>query len=191
MKQGEDMKKIVLIGGEELAVNALRKAAEESGVQTVIVSAECADMKVSDVFEISADMRPSADEPEQGYMLMEGLTIEELTALLRKVKEAGEEYEGIKVMRTETNQHWPLSVLMSHTAAEHRTVQKARVLQQILKSTNRLNFSEIAETEGAVLKNAMVAAYFLLQSGEYTEESIDQASAELMEALKNARKNLS
>ena len=117
MKQGEDMKKIVLIGGEELAVNALRKAAEESGVQTVIVSAECADMKVSDVFEISADMRPSADEPEQGYMLMEGLTIEELTALLRRVKEAGEEYEGIKVMRTETNQHWPLSVLMSHTAA--------------------------------------------------------------------------
>ena len=191
MKQGEDMKKIVLIGGEELAVNALRKAAEESGVQTVIVSAECADMKVSDVFEISADMRPSADEPEQGYMLMEGLTIEELTALLRKVKEAGEEYEGIKVMRTETNQHWPLSVLMSHTAAEHRTVQKARVLQQILKSTNQLNFSEIAETEGAVLKNAMMAAYFLLQSGEYTEESIDQASAELMEALKNARKNLS
>ncbi len=191
MKQGEDMKKIVLIGGEELAVNALRKAAEESGVQTVIVSAECADMKVSDVFEISADMRPSADEPEQGYMLMEGLTIEELTALLRRVKEAGEEYEGIKVMRTETNQHWPLSVLMSHTAAEHRTVQKARVLQQILKSTNQLNFSEIAETEGAVLKNAMMAAYFLLQSGEYTEESIDQASAELMEALKNARKNLS
>ncbi len=191
MKQGEDMKKIVLIGGEELAVNALRKAAEESGVQTVIVSAECADMKVSDVFEISADMRPSADEPEQGYMLMEGLTIEELTALLRKVKEAGEEYEGIKVMRTETNQHWPLSVLMSHTAAEHRTVQKARVLQQILKSTNQLNFSEIAETEGAVLKNAMMAAYFLLQSGEYTEESIDQASAEMMEALKNARKNLS
>lgn len=185
------MKKIVLIGGEELAVNALRKAAEESGVQTVIVSAECADMKVSDVFEISADMLPSADEPEQGYMLMEGLTIEELTALLRKVKEAGEEYEGIKVMRTETNQHWPLSVLMSHTAAEHRTVQKARVLQQILKSTNQLNFSEIAETEGAVLKNAMMAAYFLLQSGEYTEESIDQASAELMEALKNARKNLS
>ena len=191
MKQGEDMKKIVLIGGEESAVNALRKAAEESGVQTVIVSAECADMKVSDVFEISADMRPSADEPEQGYMLMEGLTIEELTALLRKVKEAGEEYEGIKVMRTETNQHWPLFVLMSHTAAEHRTVQKARGLQQILKSTNQLNFSEIAETEGAVLKNAMMAAYFLLQSGEYTEESIDQASAEMMEALKNARKNLS
>ncbi|MCR4949698.1 MAG: DUF3783 domain-containing protein [Solobacterium sp.] len=185
------MKKIVCYGSGDETLQVIRKAAEELGVQVFLISDACLDMTLGEVFDAEADLPGSADAFEHEYMLAEGIEVEELISLMRKIRSAGEEYEGIKVMRTETNQYWKLKDLFSHTAEEHRTVQKARVLQQILKSTNDIDIAKLAEEEAAPLKEAMMASYFLLKSGEYTAEQLDAAAAELMTALKNAHRKLS
>lgn len=185
------MKKIVLYGSGEETIKAVREAAAELGMHVFLTSDACLDMTLGEVFDSGCDQAGAADAFEHEYMLAEGIEVEELIALMRRLRSAGTEYEGIKVMRTETNQYWKLKDLFSHTAEEHRIVQKARVLQQILKSTNDIELSKLAEEEAAPLKEAMMASYFLLKSGEYTAEQLDAASAELMAALKNAHRKLS
>ena len=185
------MKKILIFGGEKEDVAVLRKTALTFEIVTVDAGGLSSEMTVRDAFETEEDIPGEAEVYENGYLVMEGMSVEDLTALLRKVREAGAECESIKVMRTETNQNWTLGELFAHTAQEHRIVTKARILSQVLKSTNSIDMNALEEKEREDLKNAMMAAWFLLQQGEYTADSLDAASADLMTALKNAHRRIS
>ena len=121
-------------------------------------------------------------------MIMQDLTKEDLMDFLRRTKEKGLEFEGIKIMRTENNASWLLKDVFLETKSEHETMKRVFVLQQIMKSCNEIDLSAVEEDSKGEFANALMDAYMLLQMGEYDAAQVEAASARLMEAMRKIRK---
>ncbi len=182
------MKKILLYGIDDATADFYQNVGETKDIAMVIVGDDALDVKISKLFEVGDDLNTRAEEFSDSYMIFQEMSVQELVDLLREFHKTGREFEGIKVMRTKTNEEWTLRALLTEAAKENVMTRKVLVLQELLKSCNSLDLSTMEMKDKQEFKEAIMTAFMYLKQGQYTEEQLDHVIAELGEGLKNARK---
>lgn len=178
------MRKILLYGVGEETLQAIKMTGQIWNIRVIrITDGQLADT-LAGLFEAETDFSGTCDAFEDEYMLIQDMSREELIGLIRALKKQGVEFEGIKVMRTPSNENWKLEDLFRETAEEHQVVKKVRLLQQILQSCGTLDLSQYPD-EGRELKQAVRNAYAFLQTGQFSLQETEEQIRVLMEILKN------
>lgn len=182
------MKKVLLYGIDDATADFYQNIGETKDTAMYIVGDDALDVKLSKLFEIGDDLDARAEEFPDSYMIFQEMTVQELLDLLNEFHKAGKAYEGIKVMRTASNEEWTLRALLIEAAKENIMTRKVLVLQELLKSCNSLDLSGMETKDQQEFKNAIMTAFMYLKQGQYTEEQLEHVIAQLSEGLKNTRK---
>jgi len=182
------MKKILIYGLDETTADLYQNIATGHDIAMVIVGDTALDVKVNKLFEITDDLDTYATAFPDSYMIMQEIEVNELLTLLRQFRDAGREFEGIKVMRTGTNEGWTLRALLTEAAREQKLTQKVLVLQELIKSCNSLDLSEMEPKARQSFREAIMEGFVLLQQGKYEEQELDRTIQVLTEGLRQARK---
>ena len=77
-----------------------------------------------------------------------------------------------------------LEEVMKETESEHEVMKKIFVLQEVMKSCNEMDLSNASEE----LKMALMNGYLLLQSGEISLDSVNNAIEKIMTSLKEEKR---
>ena len=182
------MKKILFYGIDWQDLAICRAVADNLGIATGIVDDSCLDEPLGSLFEKMEEHRgPHAGTAEK-YLLMADLSREELVELLKQIETVTGDFDVIKVALTDTNRHWPLAKVLQETAQEHLVMQKAMLLQQVIKACNSLDMTEIRPEDTEAFKKSLMTGYMMLKTGTFTEDGLDRVTEELMEHLKRSRK---
>ena len=182
------MKKILLYGLTDQESDLLQDCAVDLGIPVYIVGDSALDEVLGRLFELDDDLDTRAVEFDEEFMIMDGMTKEDLLELLGVFDKHGFEFDGVKVMRTPSNEQWTLRELLKETQSEHRIAQRAMILTQLLKSCNMLDLSTMQPEERQKFKDSLMDSFMLLQSGTYTLEEIDDCLHRVSEGLKAAHK---
>jgi hypothetical protein len=182
------MKKILLYGIDDATADVYQNIAESHDIEMDIVGDDALDATVGKLFEISDDLDTRAATFPDQYMIFQEVEVPELLRLLKEFKAAGKEYEGIKVMRTKTNETWALRHLLTEAAKEQALSKKVIVLQELVKSCNSLDMTQMDPKDRQDFKEALMTAFMFLQQGQYTEEQLDHVTSALTDGLKKAKK---
>ena len=173
------MSKLLLYVHDESIFESLSKVARENNYEVLRIDDSYLGYKLGDLFfevnDANGDYSYSDD-----YMFMKEISKEELIAYLKRLHELGVEFEGIKVMETETNKTWLVEEVMKETTEEHQVMKKIFVLQEVMKSCNEMDLSKASEE----LKMALMNGYLLLQGGEISASMVDEAIEKIMTSLK-------
>lgn len=121
---------------------------------------------------------------KEDYMLMHGMTKDDLITYLKRLEDYNFEFEGIKVMETETNKVWLLEDIFKETESEHIIMKKIFVLQEVLKSCNEMDLSKTSDE----FKQALMNGYLLLQRSEIGFDEIDEATNKIMMLLREEKR---
>ena len=177
------MSKLLLYIHEENVFELLNKVAEENNYEVLRIDDTYLKYKLGDLFLETNNMNKTYSYKED-YMFMKGISKEDLIAYLKRLDELGLEFEGIKVMETETNKTWLLEEVMKETESEHQVMKKVFVLQEVMKSCNEMDLSNASEE----LRMALMNGYLLLQSGEISLDSVNNAIEKIMTSLKEEKR---
>lgn len=178
------MRKILLYGVSEKTLQAIQMTGQIWNIQVIRITDGQLNDTLAGLFASETDYSGTCDAFADEYMLIQDMSREELIGLVRALKKQGTEFEGIKVMRTPSNENWKLEDLFRETAEEHQVVKKVRLLQQILQSCGTLDLSQYPG-EGQDLKEAVRNAYAFLQAGQFSLQETEEQIQTLMEKLKN------
>ena len=182
------MQKVLLYNVKNETFKIFEKVLEKRNIPYFSIDDSCLDITVEGLFSLEEDSLGGGYHFREEYMLMKGISHEELLDILKEMHALGGEFEGIKVMYTETNASWLLKDLLEETEKEHEVMQKVLILQETLKSCNEIDFNNYSEEDGASLKLAMMDAYMYLQAGNYEKEIIEEKVQSLMDALRNIKR---
>ena len=91
------MKKILLYGISEIDADLYQNIAIVYDVAMYILSDTCMPMLLRDLFELNDDLDNMHAEAEGEYMLMDGVSSEDLIRLLKAFEEAGRPFDGTVV----------------------------------------------------------------------------------------------
>ena len=182
------MKKILLYGLSDEESDCLQDCAAELGIPVYIVGDSALEEVLGRLFELNDDLDTRAEEFDEEFMIMDGMTRDDLLELLKVFDRHGFEFDGVKVMRTLSNEKWTLRELLKETQSEHRIAQRAMILTQLLKSCNMLDLSTMEPEERQKFKESLMDLFMLLQSGTYTLEQIDDCLHRVSDGLKAAHK---
>ncbi len=182
------MKKILFYGIDWQDLAVCRAAADSLGIATGIVDDTCLDEPLGVLFEKMGEHRGPHAGTNEKYLLMADLPREELVELLRQIEAVAGDFDVIKVALTDANRHWPLSRVLQETAREHMVMQKAVLLQQVIKACNSLDMTQIRPEDTEAFKKSLMTGYMMLKTGTFTEAGLDWVTEELMEHLRRSRK---
>lgn len=180
------MTKILLYIHDEDIFNLMEKVAKESNYEVLRIDDSYLNMRLGELF-LEKNNSYNNHSYINDYLFMSGLTTEDLIDYLNKLRELGLEFEGIKVMETDTNKEWLLEEVMKETEKEHQVMQKINILQALMRSCNEMDLSVASDK----LKKNLMNAYLLLQSGEIGLEAVNEAINGIMEALKEEKRQVS
>lgn len=179
------MKKVLVYGIDEQDLSIYKKVLQQHDISVFQITDDDLELTIATLFDRNASTS-GACSMDETYMLFDGVSKDELVEIVHQFDHAGKEYDGIKVMRTPVNEKWLLSGLLEETKNEHAVFQKVRLLDNVLRSCNGLDFSKMDQEAEKNVKQAMMDAYLYLQGGQFELETLDAKAKTLMEALRSA-----
>ncbi len=182
------MKKILLYGLNDETADQYQTLAANNSIAMYIINDSMLDTSVEKLFEINDDLDNQHADFENAYMVLQEIEVNELVLLLKQMDSIGKPFEGIKIMRTESNRQWSMRELFIQAEKEYNVTKKAMVLQELIRSCNGLDVSELDPHQRNEFKDGIMNGYMLLKSGEYDEDALNAAIAVLSENLKNCRR---
>jgi len=181
-------KKVFLYGLQREDAERIRSVLADHDIAAFILGDEALDETVADVFEMNDDIGDVHEAFDREYMIFQDIDLNELVRLMAEIEASGEEFEGVKVMRTENNEHWTMRYLLEQTAKEHDTARKAIVLDQLIRSCNNLDLTSLTSEEQKEFKASLLEAFMVLKSGTYTYETVTAAAENLAAWLRKISK---
>ena len=134
------MKKV--IGYTKNTDERLKALFESHGIGLVYVQDECLDKKISDLFEMSdSSCKGGCEYPD--VMVMQDITTVDLDMFEDWCNEAHLSFDGIKVLRTDTNANWTLKELIHEVTLEHETIGKLSELQNAVNGLMTVNVGKL------------------------------------------------
>ena len=106
-----------------------------------IINDSCLDVKVADLFLLNDDLDSMHAETQGQYMLLDGISTDDLLALLNAFREQGKPFEGIVITRTKVNEVWTLSRLLEEVRREHALMETLKELDSLLEDCNGIDLS--------------------------------------------------
>ena len=121
---------------------------------------------------------------DSSYLLMDGLSKEEIMIMSESFEGADMPFGGIMVSATSTNREWTLEMIFEEAKQEARIMEQMYHLQMMIESTNGMDLNQLEPAHAAILKRALMDSYLMLMKEEYTYEQISAQVRILKEALK-------
>jgi len=177
------MKKIVLYNVEEELLEKYRSIEEFKDIKFSRVFDEDLDKTVNDLFELEKNIG-NCGAFEKSYMIMSNISSDDLNFINKTLKEYNLVFNGIKVMKTQTNKEWALKALLEEVSEEHEIVTRVFKLRKLIKSTNDMDLSKYEEPLSFGLKQALLNGYILINSKDINVDKLDEAIENINHFLK-------
>ena len=182
------VKKVMIYG---LDGNQLEKAVSAFDVfhiGTIVIGDDVLDEPLAKIMEKDGGFSERHTEFDLPYMVGQEMTAEEFARYFIVMERFGYKYDGVKILRTEFNENWPIRYLFQATRQSFDVLKEAMVLRELIQNCESLYTSVGEASAMAELRKRTENAKKLLISGQYTGAAVEHAIQELTESLHNFRK---
>ena len=180
------MKKVIFYGISASAVQTYRDILGQMGINMMIIGDECLSKRFKQVLNMQESTSDIHEKYDSSYLLMDGLSKEEIMIMSESFEGADMPFGGIMVSATSANREWTLEMIFEEAKQEARIMEQMYHLQMMIESTNGMDLNQLEPAHAAILKRALMDSYLMLMKEEYTYEQISAQARILKEALKGA-----
>ena len=178
------MKKVIFYGISTSAAQIYRDILEQMGINMIIIGDDCLSKRFKQVLNLQESTSDIHEKYDGSYLLMDGLSKEEIMIMSESFDGADVPFGGIMVSATQTNREWTLEMIFEEAKQEARIMKQMYYLQMMIESTNGMDLNQLEPEHAAILKRALMDSYLMLMKEEYTYEQISAQARILEEALK-------
>ena len=178
------MKKVIFYGISASATQIYKDILEQMGINMIIIGDDCLSKRFKQVLNMQESTSEIHEKYDGSYLLMDGLSKEEIMIMSESSDGADVPFDGIMVSATQTNREWTLEMIFEEAKQEARIMEQMYHLQMMIESTNGMDLNQLEPEHAAILKRALMDSYLMLMKEEYTYEQISAQARILEEALK-------
>ena len=178
------MKKVIFYGISASATQIYKDILEQMGINMIIIGDDCLSKRFKQVLNMQESTSEVHEKYDGSYLLMDGLSKEEIMIMSESFDGADVPFDGIMVSATQTNREWTLEMIFEEAKQEARIMEQIYHLQMMIESTNGMDLNQLEPEHAAILKRALMDSYLMLMKEEYTYEQISAQARILEEALK-------
>ena len=178
------MKKVIFYGISASVTQIYKDILEQMGINMMIIGDDCLSKRFKQVLNMQESTSEIHEKYDGSYLLMDGLSKEEIMIMSESFDGADVPFDGIMVSATQTNREWTLEMIFEEAKQEARIMEQMYHLQMMIESTNGMDLNQLEPEHAAILKRALMDSYLMLMKEEYTYEQISAQARILEEALK-------
>lgn len=178
------MKKVIFYGISASATQIYKDILEQMGINMMIIGDDCLSKRFKQVLNMQESTSEVHEKYDGSYLLMDGLSKEEIMIMSESFDAADVPFGGIMVSATQTNREWTLEMIFEEAKQEAKIMEQMYQLQMMIESTNGMDLNQLEPNHAAILKRALMDSYLMLMREEYTYEQISAQVRILEEALK-------
>ena len=178
------MKKVIFYGISVSAAQVYADILEQMGIEMLIIGDDVLNKRFKQVLNMQESSSDTHEKYDSSYLLMDGLSKEEIMIMSESFEGADMPFGGIMVSATQTNREWTLEMIFEEAKQEAKIMEEMYKLQMMIESTNGMDLNQLEPNHAAILKRALMDSYLMLMREEYTYEQISAQARILEEALK-------
>lgn len=178
------MKKVIFYGISASAAQIYADILEQMGIEMMIIGDDVLSKRFKQVLNMQESTSEVHEKYDSSYLLMDGLSKEEIMIMSESFEGADMPFGGIMVSATQTNREWTLEMIFEEAKQEAKIMEQMYQLQMMIESTNGMDLNQLEPEHAAILKRALMDSYLMLMREEYTYEQISAQVRILEEALK-------
>ena len=178
------MKKVIFYGISASAAEVYADILEQMGIEMLIIGDDVLSKRFKQVLNMQESSSDTHEKYDSSYLLMDGLSKEEIMIMSESFEGADMPFSGIMVSATQTNREWTLEMIFEEAKQEAKIMEEMYKLQMMIESTNGMDLNQLEPNHAAILKRALMDSYLMLMREEYTYEQISAQARILEEALK-------
>ena len=178
------MKKVIFYGISASAAQIYADILEQMGIEMMIIGDDVLSKRFKQVLNMQGSTSEVHEKYDSSYLLMDGLSKEEIMIMSESFEGADMPFGGIMVSATQTNREWTLEMIFEEAKQEAKIMEQMYKLQMMIESTNGMDLNQLEPNHAAILKRALMDSYLMLMREEYTYEQISAQVRILEEALK-------
>ena len=178
------MKKVIFYGISASAAQVYADILEQMGIEMMIIGDDVLSKRFKQVLNMQESSSEIHEKYDGSYLLMDGLSKEEIMIMSESFEGADMPFGGIMVSATQTNREWTLEMIFEEAKQEAKIMEEMYKLQMMIESTNGMDLNQLEPNHAAILKRALMDSYLMLMREEYTYEQISAQARILEEALK-------
>ena len=178
------MKKVIFYGISASAAEIYADILEQMGIEMIMIGDDVLSKRFKQVLNMQESSSQIHEKYDSSYLLMDGLSKEEIMIMSESFEGADMPFGGIMVSATQTNREWTLEMIFEEAKQEAKIMEQMYQLQMMIESTNGMDLNQLEPNHAAILKRALMDSYLMLMREEYTYEQISAQARILEEALK-------
>ena len=178
------MKKVIFYGISASAAQVYADILEQMGIEMMIIGDDVLSKRFKQVLNMQDSSSEIHEKYDGSYLLMDGLSKEEIMIMSESFEGADMPFGGIMVSATQTNREWTLEMIFEEAKQEAKIMEQMYRLQMMIESTNGMDLNQLEPNHAAIVKRALMDSYLMLMKEEYTYEQISAQARILEEALK-------
>ena len=178
------MKKVIFYGISASAAQVYADILEQMGIEMMIIGDDVLSKRFKQVLNMQESSSEIHEKYDGSYLLMDGLSKEEIMIMSESFEGADMPFGGIMVSATQTNREWTLEMIFEEAKQEAKIMEQMYRLQMMIESTNGMDLNQLEPNHAAIVKRALMDSYLMLMKEEYTYEQISAQARILEEALK-------
>ena len=178
------MKKVIFYGISASAAQIYADILDQMGIEMMIIGDDVLSKRFKQVLNMQESISEVHEKYDSSYLLMDGLSKEEIMIMSESFEGADMPFGGIMVSATQTNREWTLEMIFEEAKQEAKIMEQMYQLQMMIESTNGMDLNQLEPNHAAILKRALMDSYLMLMREEYTYEQISAQVRILEEALK-------
>ena len=178
------MKKVIFYGISASAAQIYADILDQMGIEMMIIGDDVLSKRFKQVLNMQKSTSEVHEKYDSSYLLMDGLSKEEIMIMSESFEGADMPFGGIMVSATQTNREWTLEMIFEEAKQEAKIMEQMYQLQMMIESTNGMDLNQLEPNHAAILKRALMDSYLMLMREEYTYEQISAQVRILEEALK-------
>ena len=178
------MKKVIFYGISASAAQIYADILDQMGIEMMIIGDDVLSKRFKQVLNLQESTSDIHEKYDGSYLLMDGLSKEEIMIMSESFEGADMPFGGIMVSATQTNREWTLEMIFEEAKQEAKIMEQMYRLQMMIESTNGMDLNQLEPNHAAILKRALMDSYLMLMREEYTYEQISAQARILEEALK-------
>ena len=178
------MKKVIFYGISASAAQVYADILDQMGIEMMIIGDDVLSKRFKQVLNMQESSSEIHEKYDSSYLLMDGLSKEEIMIMSESFEGADMPFGGIMVSATQTNREWTLEMIFEEAKQEAKIMEQMYRLQMMIESTNGMDLNQLEPNHAAIVKRALMDSYLMLMREEYTYEQISAQARILEEALK-------
>jgi hypothetical protein len=178
------VKKVIFYGISASAAEIYADILEQMGIEMIMIGDDVLSKRFKQVLNMQESSSQIHEKYDSSYLLMDGLSKEEIMIMSESFEGADIPFAGIMVSATQTNREWTLEMIFEEAKQEAKIMEQMYQLQMMIESTNGMDLNQLEPNHAAILKRALMDSYLMLMREEYTYEQISAQARILEKALK-------